>query len=101
VSTLETELAAEKRRHDETRALLDQTLTYLDKQSKAAKALLAVLDESEKEGFAMGENWKSREVLLAGFRAYWGAAQADVPKAAAPQPAPQPKPALPARSKPK
>ncbi len=80
VSTLETDLAAERRRHDETRALLEQAVGYLDKQSKAAQALLTVLDESESQGFAVGENWRSRETLLAGLRAFWGGAQSGLPK---------------------
>lgn len=93
VSSLETELAAERRRHEETRALLDQTLAYLEKQSQAAQALLLVLDESEQQGFAVGENWRSRQTLLAGMRAYWGDQQG-VPKPATP---PAPKPAAPTR----
>jgi len=105
VATLEAELAAEKKKHEETRALLDQTLQYLDKQSKAAQTLLGVLDESEKQGFSVGENWSSRKTLLAGLRAYWGDAQAGLPKppAAAPAakpaqaPAAKPAPARPAR----
>jgi hypothetical protein len=94
VAALEGELALEKKRHDETRALLDQTLVYLEKQGKAAQALLAVLDESEQQGFAVGENWRSRQTLLGGMRAYWTEQQAGAPKAPAPAPA---KPATPAR----
>ena len=91
VASLEGELALEKKRHDETRVVLEQTLAYLEKQSKAAQTLLTVLDESEREGFTVGENWRSRQVLLVGMRAYWGEAQG-VPKAPAP-PAPPPAPA--------
>jgi len=94
VAALEGELALEKRRQDETRALLDQTLVYLEKQGKAAQALLAVLDESEQQGFAVGENWRSRQTLLGGMRTYWTEQQAGVPKPPAPAPA---KPALPTR----
>jgi hypothetical protein len=96
VTALEAELALEKKRHDETRTLLDSTLVYLEKQSKAAQALLTVLDESEREGFAVGENYRSRQILLAGMRAYWGEEQG-VPKPPAP-PAPE-KPAAPTRAK--
>ena len=92
VATLETELAAEKKRNDETRMLLDQSIAYLDKQSKAAQTLLGVLDVSEKQGFAVGENWGSRVTLLAGLRAYWGDMQTGVPKL---PPPPSPKPAEP------
>lgn len=96
VAALETALAAEKKKNDETRALLDQTLAYLDKQSKAAQSMLDVLGESEKQGFAVGENFHSRETLLAGMRAYWSEAQSGIPKAPAPPPAA--KPALPTRA---
>jgi septal ring factor EnvC (AmiA/AmiB activator) len=84
VAALEIELAAEKRRHDETRELLTKTLTYLEEQSAAADKLLATLTESEKQGFAVGENWRSRQTLLAGFRAYWGAKTTNLPKAPKP-----------------
>lgn len=94
VATLESQLAAEKKRHDETRMLLDQSIAYLDKQAKAAQALLGVLDESENQGFAVGENWASRATLLAGFRAYWGGQQTGLPKLPPPPPA---KPAEPWR----
>ena len=96
VATLETELAAEKKRNDETRMLLDQSIAYLDKQSKAAQALLGVLDASEKQGFAVGENWGSRVTLLAGFRAYWGDQVTGLPKLPSPPP---PKPAEPWKRK--
>jgi hypothetical protein len=94
VAALEGELAAEKKRHDETRALLDQTLSYLEKQTKAGQALLGVLDESEEQGFAVGENWRSRQTLLGGMRAYWTEQQAGLPKPPAPAPV---KPQVPAR----
>jgi hypothetical protein len=93
VATLETQLALTSKRNDETRALLEQTLAYLDKQGTASDALLGVLDESEKAGFAMGENWHSRELLLAGLRAYLGT-QKGAPKVPA---APAPPPAVPVR----
>jgi len=94
VATLESELATEKRRGEEMRALLEQTLLYLDKQTKAAQAILPVLDESEQQGFAAGDNWRSRQTLLAGMRAYWGAVQSGAPRLPAPRPV---EPAAPAR----
>ena len=97
VAALEGELAAEKKRHDETRALLEQTLTYLEKQTRATQALLGVLDESEQQGFAVGENWRSRQTLLAGLRAYWNEQQAGVPRLPAPPPAKLIAPTRPAR----
>jgi hypothetical protein len=98
VAALEGELAAECQRHDETRAMLEQTLGYLEKQSKAAQALLAQLDEAEAQGFAVGENWRSRQTLLAGFRAYWSGASSGLPKLPAPAPAKPAAPTRPARS---
>jgi hypothetical protein len=92
VAALENELATEKRRHDETRELLVKTLAYLEEQSAAADKLLATLTESEAQGFAVGENWRSREILLAGFRAYWGAKSTNLPKAPAKAAAPAPAP---------
>lgn len=97
VAVLEEALATEKRRFDETRALLEQTLAYLEKQGQAAQALLAVLDESEQQGFAVGENWRSRQTLLAGLRAYWSEVQSGMPKLPAPPPAKAAVPVRPAR----
>lgn len=94
VAALEGELAAEKKRHDETRTLVEQSVAYLEKQTKAAQALLGVLDECEQQGFAVGENWRSRQTLLVGLRSYWNDQQAGVPKLPAP---PQAKPVAPAR----
>lgn len=70
----------------ETRDLVDMTLTYLDTQSKAAKALEATLGDSESQGFTAGINAKSRETLLKGWRSYLGDQQKGVPgqKAEAP-----------------
>ena len=97
VVALEKELAAQKQSNEQMRTLLEQTLAYLDKQAKAATAQLAVLDEAEKQGFAVGENWKSRETLLAGMRAQLQG-QLGVPKL--PPPPPAPKPAPPTRKRP-
>jgi len=95
VSVLESELALQKKRNDETRALVEQTLTYLDAQGQAAKTLLGALDESEREGFTPGINYRSREILLAGLRAYWGGSLQGLPKLPASKdkaaPAPQPR----------
>jgi hypothetical protein len=93
VQALEGQLAAERKRNDETRALLDQTLTYLGSQAKASQALLTALDESEQQGFAVGENWRSRETLLRGLRAWGTEAQSGLPAPPAPQPVPAEAPA--------
>ena len=94
VAALEGELVLEKKRHDEMRTLLEQTLAYLEKQNRAAQTLLGALDESELQGFAKGENWQSRQTLLVGLRAYWGDQQTGLPKVPA---QPHAKPAAPAR----
>ena len=80
VAQLEEELAAEKNRSQETRALLEQTVAYLNNQATGAQTLLGVLDQSEQLGFTAGINFQSREALLAGLRAYWGEKQKGLPK---------------------
>ena len=75
------ELVRREREHAQEH---DQVLAYLAKQSQAATALLTQLDSSESLGFTAGINPQSREVLLAGFRAYYGEAQRDVPAKPAP-----------------
>jgi hypothetical protein len=94
VAALEGELTAEKKRHDETRALLEQTVAYLEKETRAGQALLGALDQCEQQGFAVGENWLARQTLLVGMRSYWSDLQTGVPKLPAPS---QAKPAAPAR----
>jgi len=100
VAALEGELASVKKSNEETQALLAQTLTYLDKQTKAAQTLLAALDEVEKQGFAVGENWRSRETLLAGMRAYWSGVGNGLPKPPSAAAAPAKPAAPPARTRP-
>lgn len=67
---------------ESTRAALDQTLAYLGAQSKSAQAMEDVLAEAEAQGFAMGENFRSRQILLEGWRAQLDAQQQGLPKAA-------------------
>lgn len=90
VAALEGALGAEKARHDETRALLEATLAYLDRQAKGADSMLATLDASEQAGFTSGINFNSREILLRGFRDFWGGVRSDVPRS---KPARKPAPA--------
>jgi hypothetical protein len=68
-----------------TRKTIEEAQKYIEAQSKAAKAMAEVLDESEKQGFTYGINAGSREVLLAGWRAQLEKLQAGVPE---PLPAP-------------
>ncbi len=53
--------------------------TYLTAQALQAEAMAATLDESEREGFTQGINFKSREVLLAGWRDQLSELRANVP----------------------
>jgi hypothetical protein len=94
VAALESALATEKTRHNETRALLEQTVAYLDKQSGASRALLSALDQAEDQGFAVGENWMSRKTLLSGLRSWGNEATTGIPKV--PE-KPAPRPVAPAR----
>jgi septal ring factor EnvC (AmiA/AmiB activator) len=69
-----------------TRKTIEEAQKYIEAQAKSAKAMAAVLDESEKQGFTYGINAGSREVLLAGWREQLGQLQEGVPA-----PLPQPK----------
>lgn len=64
-----------------TEALLDQTVRYLQDQSKSAAQLAQALDQVEQLGFTYGINPKSREALLAGWRERLSAERAGVPGA--------------------
>jgi hypothetical protein len=88
VAALEDALAKEQKAHAETRALLEETVTYLQEQAKSAQGMLEVLDAAEAAGFTAGINFRSREILLAGWREAYGTAQTDVPEAKKPAPAP-------------
>ena len=60
-------------------ARIEALETYAQAQAKAATALSRSLDTSEDEGFVPGINFRSREVLLAAWRAQIDVATADVP----------------------
>lgn len=79
VAALEEDLAEQRRLHAETRALLDETLAYLDTWAQDSQKLLGVLDASEQAGFTAGINFRSRELMLAGFREYWNAQSKGLP----------------------
>lgn len=93
LAALEAKVAGFEKKNEETVKLVEQTVAYLEKQGKSAQTLAGVLDVVQEQGFAVGENWKSRETLLAGLRAYLADNQAGVPKLpaapAAAKPAPQ------------
>ena len=95
VAALETKLAGFEKQNEETRKLVEDTVRYLEQSGKAALSLHGVLDQVQEQGFAVGENWKSRETLLTGLRAYLAQNQTNLPKL--PAAPPPPKPAAPAR----
>lgn len=63
----------------DTQHALAGVIEYLKAQSESAQAMESVLDDAEKKGFAVGENWASRVALLSGWRAQIAAAQIDLP----------------------
>ena len=60
-------------------ALLNKTVAYIQAQSRAAAKLDTVYNSSEDMGFTAGINFESREVLLAGLRAYTASQRKGVP----------------------
>ena len=76
VATLRTDL-------EESSARIDETLTYLKQNQKAAEELVSALAASEAAGFTFGINPKSRELLLAGWRKQLSAMQKGLPGAPA------------------
>lgn len=64
----------------ETQDRLEMTLTYLQQQAEAAKALEGSLSQVEALGFTAGINPRSRETLLTGWRGYLAGQQTGVPK---------------------
>jgi len=96
LTALEAKVAGLEKKQEESVKLVEQTVTFLEKQGKSSQTLAGVLDVCQEQGFAVGENWKSRETLLTGLRAYLADGQAGLPKMPAPaKPATQP--AQPAR----
>jgi hypothetical protein len=83
---LEARVAAQEQRIDElarelseTRALLDEAVTYQKARSKAAQAMLPVFQTAEDKGYTAGINYESREVLLAGWRKFMADAGKGLP----------------------
>jgi predicted TIM-barrel fold metal-dependent hydrolase len=95
VAALETEVVALRKQLDEKRGLsaavelelaraqetTSKLLTYLHTRAQDARAVLTALDQSEAEGFTAGINARSRETLLAGFRAWHSGAEKGLPPA--------------------
>jgi len=80
VADLEAQLALERERHDETRVLLENALVYLEKQAENANRMMSTLERSEAEGFTAGINFRSREILLQGWRELLRGQEKGVPK---------------------
>ncbi len=81
LALLEAQLREEQARHEETRQRLEETIRYLNDQADRASTVMVELDRSEAEGFTAGINFRSREILLGGFRGYWGEARSGLPQA--------------------
>ena len=76
---LESEVAALKTELAERSTQLETVTRYLAGEKARGDALLGVFDQSEEMGFTAGINFRSREVLLAGLRAYVRGAQQGLP----------------------
>ena len=63
----------------DTQHALEGVLEYLKAQQESALDMESVLDDAEKKGFAVGENWASRVALLGGWRAQIDAARMELP----------------------
>jgi outer membrane murein-binding lipoprotein Lpp len=81
VRTLEDKVLKLRTELKATRTVQAKLLRYLDGQAKAAEGLAKALDESEKAGFTYGQNFKSREILLSGFRKRIAAVRQGLPAA--------------------
>lgn len=79
ISGLESQLAEQRKRVDKHEDLIHATIEYLDRQSRSADDMLSTLDRSEAEGFTAGINYRSREVLLAGWRSQLRETKKDLP----------------------
>jgi hypothetical protein len=92
LAKVERELAKSQKELAEMRSQVERCTTYLAAQAELAKSVLASLDESEQAGFTAGINFRSREILLAGFRSFYDGLQKDVPQPTKPAPATEPTP---------
>jgi len=88
VAALERVVEAQQKDAADAKLLAEKGAKYAAEQAKAASAMLATLDASEKAGFTFGINPESRVLLLTGWRAALDAAQRDVPVLPPPVPVP-------------
>jgi hypothetical protein len=78
---LETEVTALKADLKANKLLLEETTRYLAGAKARSAALLKTFDEAQDAGFTAGINFRSREILLAGLRAYVSDEAAGLPGA--------------------
>ena len=88
IEVLEKEVATLKKEVEAGRGLAEETTRYLAGAKERSDALLKTLDEAVAKGFVAGINFESREVLVAGWRAYLNGEADGLPGAKKPEPAP-------------
>ena len=87
VDALEAEVVALKQQVATATALVEESARYLAGAKARSEALLTTFDAVEKAGFTAGINFHSRELLLAGMRAYAADEAKGLPGAKQPEPA--------------
>jgi hypothetical protein len=70
LKALEAEVAALRNDVRANKQLLEEATRYLAGAKARSQGLLQTFDEAQQAGFTAGINYTSREILLAGFRAY-------------------------------
>ena len=84
LAALEQELKDLKLANKKQEALLEQAVKYMESQAASGAKLSAAMDRIDSMGFTKGINFKSRELMLAAFKAHCAALQKDVPRLAKP-----------------
>lgn len=84
IADLQRTVDAQAKDATDAKALAEKGAKYAETQAKAAAAMMATLEASEKAGFTFGINPDSRVVLLQGWREALMAAQTNVPAVTAP-----------------
>jgi chromosome segregation ATPase len=82
IGALESKVTALEGSVAESKTLVESCVQYLQAQAGGAKQLAAALDQVESEGFTAGQNFRSRELLLAGLRSWIERQQENLPSAA-------------------
>jgi hypothetical protein len=79
VEVLEQEVLTLKQEVQAGKALAVETARYIEGAKERSEALLQTFDDAEKANFVAGINFTSREILLAGLRAYARSEAAGLP----------------------